>query len=392
MPISPEKTIMAIEAYFKILQEEGRSYTHWVGRLVPLTEWEACRFFIGVMLDQRQSAKRAWKAAEEFVEKRNKKWSAKTFWEHFAEMNIRDLRKYCQFLPDGDYHKSYAGINAKKFPNWLRENAQKIVEEYEVAENIWQKDLPANNENKIAEIHKRFSDFAGIGENLANMATFSLVRDHGYFGGWKSRKFLKIKFDTHVNRVISKAILSGNPEAGDALSYVKVLNETLDSPADFDRALFAIGQDFCQYDDCGHCPIKNACNANTDNIVYELDSPTLQLEFSNHDPRCFEKFEIQSFELTYASANELNNYGATIICDQTDIKQFKGGITIQNNGFEAAIRLKDGAFTLSILKSDFFDVPLENIMIFPYPSANEALFTGQSKDINFFVKIDFEEK
>lgn len=242
MSIAPEKTIKAVEAYYKTLEAECDPYTKWAQRKRPINEWKAIKFFIQVMLDQRQPVERAIAAAKEFVEKKDGHWSVNTFWKHFAEMSIRDIKKYCQFNSESDYTGSYAGINANKFPHWLKKNAQIIADRYEIVENIWEEDLPEDNEEKIKEIHKRFMEFEGIGEGLANMATFSLVKAHGYAGGIKSQKFLRIKFDTHVKRVVEKAILAGNEDLGSAKAYVRELNEKLDSPADFDQMLYKIGQ------------------------------------------------------------------------------------------------------------------------------------------------------
>lgn len=272
MSIAPPKTIKAIMSYYDYLQEIGEE-GRWAKRLRPLTDWDACKFFVGVMLDQRSPAERAWAASNEFVEKRDKRWTPTTFWIHISKMSLSEVNDYCQFKPGGDYTGFYAGQNCYKFngkgsqKGWLRQNAKKIVNTYDGrVESIWTDDLPVDNAEKILEIHSRFKEFQGIGSNLANMAVFALVRDRGYAGGIQSKKLLKIKFDVHVNRVITKAIISGNPQLGDAENYVEKLNGELDSPADFDLALYKIGQDYCQYDNCKECPIYNYCNTYKNNV------------------------------------------------------------------------------------------------------------------------------
>lgn len=270
MSIAPEKTIRAVEDFWQLLYDLEMEGTYWAKKLEPLTGWEACEFFIYVMLNQMQPEHRAWCAAEDCLKmlRGPKTTTFKTFWVNLANMNFNSLKRKLKFSVDNKYGYtgSYAGIKAKQFPRWLKKNANLIVEQYGVVENIWE-DLPNDNdEEKIQEMHARFAKFNNIGKNLANMAVFILVRDHGYAGGVKSKKFLKIKHDTHVDRVLSNAIISGNPELAPVESYIQKLNENLSSPADFDCALYNIGKKYCQYNNrpdskCSRCPIKDACNS-----------------------------------------------------------------------------------------------------------------------------------
>lgn len=275
MPITPQETITAIMAYWQRLADENAPNTMWRKNEQPPTGWDAVGFFVEVMLNQRQSEKRACNGAEEFVTRsRGKRWSPRTMWTHISEMTLPELRSFCTFSADNkcSYTGSYAGINADRFTGqhhkrgWLRTNADRIINMYRgYVENIWMDDLPDDNAGKILRIHERFQELAGIGDNLANMAVFQLVRYYGYAGGKESKKLLKMKFDTHVNRVLTRAIISGNEELGSAENYVRdVLNNVgispLDSPADFDFAVYSIGQDYCQYGYCGKCPIHEQCN------------------------------------------------------------------------------------------------------------------------------------
>lgn len=390
MPIAPEETIQSIMAYWNVLEERGEKFTHWAGRCRPLRGWDACRFFIGVMLDQMQPAKRTWAAAEEFVKKaRGNHWSPKTIWQHIAQMTIWELRRYCQFDPDNEYTGAYAGYNARRFPGWLRNNARIIVDQYELVENIWESDdLPGNNVQKIHEIHKRFAEFNGIGDNLANMAVFSLVRDHGYAGGRNSRRCLRIKFDTHVNRVLTKAILSGNPELISARQYVDILNTTLDSPADFDFALYTIGQDYCQYDTCNECPIHEHCNTYKDKEIHYYDKPELPVAFINQSNTCFQKFRILSFQLYYSS----NNANQIVLdADEENIKQHDAGISVEmQNRLECSLRIENDRFVFSVMVCEDMKEPIENITVHPYISISEIVFAGQNTQGNIFIRLEGE--
>lgn len=397
MLISPDKTINAVMDYWNKLRENGERDIRWAKHIKLLNEWKACRFFIGVMLDQMQPADRAWTAAEEFVNKRNHHWSYRTFWRHLAEMDIRSLRKYCNFDPqyESGYTGSYAGYNARKFPYRLRNNARIIVNEYQsIVENIWMVDLPRNNEDKIREITNRFQVFDGIGENLANMATFSLVRNHGYAGGFNSRKFLRIKLDTHVNRVLSKAILHGNPELETIKCYVQRLNRELESPADFDFAVYKIGQDYCQYNDCNNCPIRNVCNTYNDENFNDYDSIEFPFNFTNYSENCFKQFDITSFELSFSSNQHQNSHGFTLYVDEIEnIKQHEKGITVEDGeNLQCSLKIEKGKFLVTIAKCNFFEDEIRNIPVCPYVSNSEIIFKGGTVQNKIFITIEVERK
>lgn len=234
----------------------------WPKKIRERVGWDACQFFIFVMLDQMQRVERAEAAARDFIDKRDKRWTPRTIWRNIAQMKLRQLENYCTFSVknEHEYEGAYAGYNANKFSGWLRKNARIINERYGVVENIWLKDLPDEPSEKINELTRRFADFYGIGDNLANMAVSILVRDLGYAGSESSKKFLRIKFDVHVKRVVEKAILFGTEWQGNSKCYVKKLSEILDSPAEFDYAAFCIGKDFCMKDKCEECPICEQCN------------------------------------------------------------------------------------------------------------------------------------
>lgn len=260
MPVAPEQTIDAIMAYVK---DDLRSKCRfWPRKIRELVGWDACQFFIFVMLDQMQRVERTMAAAKDFIDKRDKRWTPRTFWRNIAQMKLRDVKRYCTFSDKNEhaYNGKYAGYNANKFSGWLRKNARIITERYEVVENIWLKDLPDEPSKKIDELTRRFADFHGIGNNLANMAVSILVRNYGYAGGESSKKFLRIKFDVHVKRVVEKAMLFGTEWQGNSRRYVNKLNEVLDSPAEFDYAAFYIGKNFCMKDKCEECPICEQCN------------------------------------------------------------------------------------------------------------------------------------
>ena len=66
MPVAPEQTIDAIMAYVK---DDLRSKCRfWPRKIRELVGWDACQFFILVMLDQMQRVERASAAAKDFID------------------------------------------------------------------------------------------------------------------------------------------------------------------------------------------------------------------------------------------------------------------------------------------------------------------------------------
>lgn len=398
MYIEPEKSLKAIMEYWQALAVRNE-HSHWPERKRTLKEWEAVRFFVEVMLNQRQPADRAWAASHEFVSKaKARHWSPRTVWQRIAEMSVHDIRVFCQFEHDKKWHGAYAGINFRKFEGygrrkgWLRENAQKIIDEYGLVDNVWNGDLPRDNEGQLQKIYERLSAFGGIGKNLANMAVFSLVRKHGYAGGMKSRGLLKIKCDTHVHRVIDRAIISGNPQLGPARLYVeKVLNGAgvLESPADFDYTAFRIGQDFCQYDDCGHCPINAACNACKQDAVEEYDDIDLPVGFLNQDSGCFARVNILACEVICAiNKGQMH----AVYADEDEIRRHDAGLSVAlKDGFEFSLRLTAEGYLFSMGKCPGYSGQIQDIVVYPYIGQDEIVFIHQGDAIVILVRVEIKK-
>lgn len=259
--------------HWEKLRSTGDEYTIWVNNdpndpntpnnpNKPTGE-EACLFFLKVILNQGQNSGRARLAAEEFVEKFYE-INEKSFWEKISRMREADLKEKCKFENGIHRGKNYAVRgNTKKFPSQMIENAKIIIKDYNgEVKNIWE-DITSPNQEQVDLLQKRFKRFDGIGEELSRMAVFQLVRKLGVAGGWKARRFLKVKRDTHLLNVIANAFL-GNADASDNDKKDFADSLVLDSPADFDHAAFDIGKKFCLKKGepkCPECPIRKACNA-----------------------------------------------------------------------------------------------------------------------------------
>lgn len=282
MSIKVQATIDMINAYYSeylnpILDKKWATENN-----VP-TGLEACSFFLGVMLDQMQRAERAWEGGRELAQKLKNEYAPsqrvhfQDIWYSLSRIRINNensfnrLKEFCSFDEGGEYSGYYAGVNCNDFPKWLVNNAKIIANQYDgVVENIWGggddlyiDEICADTADKHSNLEKKFMEFDGIGENLAHMAVFILVRDRGLCREKGVEKCLKIKLDTHVKTVLERTILCSHPEVGTLRDVINTLNSDLDSPANFDNALFTIGKNFCFSDKeplCKFCPIKDVCN------------------------------------------------------------------------------------------------------------------------------------
>lgn len=273
MSKSTAPVINAIMKYCDKLRAEGDPYTIWEKKPTPLKGKDSCLFFLKVILNQRQKSEVAGRAADEFIAKFYKN-DEKSFWKKINSMSESALEAACSFESTISFEKkgkqivvkegtSYAGINKKNFPSWIKDDAGIILESYQgQVENIW-KDMTTPSQQEVDLLHKRFKKFHGIGEELSRMAVFQLVRTYGIAGGWDARRFLKPKRDTHLLKVMRNAVFAGDPQMDNEEIKKFVDGLDLDSPADFDHAAFVIGKRFCSQSKCPECPIHEVCNAYT---------------------------------------------------------------------------------------------------------------------------------
>lgn len=224
----------------------------WSDKRRRFTKRKANEFFVGVMLDQMQEADRAWKAGKYMP----KYYFNDTddFWQEIANTHLSTIKKICKGGYDGQAFALSVKVNC--FPRNLKTAARKIVGEYKSdVRNIWNRIDAAH----VDEIYNRFKEFEGIGDALAKMAQFILVRDYGIAGGKESRKYLSVKPDVHLQRVLFRLGISEKKTAASVNSNVD--NLRLRSPADFDWAVWSIGREYCHpgNPDCSNCPLESVC-------------------------------------------------------------------------------------------------------------------------------------
>ena len=226
---------------------------YWSTARRRFTEKRANSFFVGVMLDQMQPAERAWKGAKYLVD--NYFRETDYFWSEIENTHLTRLRNICR---TGYNEQSFAlNVVANSFPNRLKSAARKIVSDYNSdVRNIWN----GVDKKDVDEIYRRFAEFEGIGDALAKMAQFILVRDYGVAGGRASKKYMSVKPDVHLQRVMFRL---GMYEEESARSVIVIADSLkLRSPADFDWAVWNIGRSYCHSKDpnCCDCPLKEVCD------------------------------------------------------------------------------------------------------------------------------------
>ena len=224
----------------------------WSDKRRRFTKRKANEFFVSMMLDQMQRAERAWKAGRYMVKHHFN--NTDDFWQEIADTHLSTIKKICR---EGYDRKAFAlGVKANSFPRHLKSAAKKIVSEYKSdVRNVWN-DVGAKH---VDEIYYRFNEFEGIGDALAKMAQFILVRDYGIAGGKESKRYLSVKPDVHLQRVLFRLGISEEETATSVNANVN--NMRLRSPADFDWAVWNIGRNYChsRSPDCSNCPLEAVC-------------------------------------------------------------------------------------------------------------------------------------
>lgn len=247
------KTVHRILGFYNVLEKDNNyQWAKWSRYRRRFSKKSSDAFFIGVLLDQGQNAERAWSGGQHLVENYFK--NKKNFWKSVSKTHYMTIKKICQKGYNGTSYASNYAFN--KFPNWLNNASIKMVNEYSGdPRNIW--NVSTDN---VKNIYDRFIDFDGIGDALAKMAQFILVRNYGVAGGLKNRANMSVKPDTLVRRVMFRSGISSSETVTESIEVIE--NLSLPSPADFDAAAWIIGREFCNKSDpkCSDCPILKVCD------------------------------------------------------------------------------------------------------------------------------------
>ncbi|MCY4558643.1 MAG: hypothetical protein OXF79_20165 [Chloroflexi bacterium] len=215
----------------------------------------ANKFFVGLLLDQLQTADRAWQGANYLVDRYFT--ATGNFWGEISDTHHATVNSICKKGFEG---QPFAlGLRVNSFPRQLRAAARKIVVEYDSdVRNVW------NDVGKedVDEIYWRLREFDGIGDALAKMGQFILVRSYGVAGGKESKKYMSVKPDVHLQRVLFRLGICASDTPTSVIENTEMLN--LESPADFDWSVWTIGHSFCHASnpDCGSCPLDALCEKN----------------------------------------------------------------------------------------------------------------------------------
>jgi endonuclease III len=252
MPTAQQKTVAAVMAYYSVL---SKSDTHeefrWSRIRKRFTLKKANAFFLGVMLDQGQLAERAWNGGDHFVENHFK--GRRGFWREVLAAHPQTVKSICTSGYEGTSYGSHYTTN--KFPQWLRAAAALMSEKYQGdPRNLW-----AVGPEDVSLLYDRFLEFDGIGDALAKMAQFILVRNYRVAGGRKNQSKMSVKPDVLVRRVLARTGIAESEKLNDVLGTLSELK--LRRPADFDASLWVVGREFCFKTNpyCEPCPLKREC-------------------------------------------------------------------------------------------------------------------------------------
>ena len=244
-----KRIVQAVMSYYDWLVENGDPAAVWSPSRHKFSRKDADAFFVGVMLDYQQHADRAWDGGKHIVRQH---FQEGAFWECVASTPLKKVEEIVRFGFDGKvYHRFWPRV-AKA----LKGAADLIATQYAGdVRKVW----AVRPSDDVDLIYERFKEFHGIGDALARMAQFILVRQYGVGGGEAQRQKLHVKPDVHLRRVTRRLGLVTARDAcgvGDEIAALEI-----ESPADFDLALFRTGQYFCraQGPNCSDCHLENVC-------------------------------------------------------------------------------------------------------------------------------------
>jgi endonuclease III len=252
MSAEQKNKVSAVMSYYSVLRKGNEHGDfRWSDVRKRFTLDKANAFFLGVMLNQGQLAERAWNGAEHFVE--NHFTGRRGFWNEILGAHPQTVKSICTSGYEG---KSYASVYCtNKFPRWLRSAARKMLATYQGdPRNIW-----AVAPKNVSLIYDRFREFDGIGDALAKMAQFILVRNFGVAGGKKNQSKMAVKPDRLVRRVPARTGITKSVALPHVLTSLNELR--LSRPADFDASLWVVGREFCSKTNpnCSKCPLQRVC-------------------------------------------------------------------------------------------------------------------------------------
>jgi endonuclease III len=249
--VKNKMVVAAMEYYDVLRRSDEHKDVRWTKGRKNFTLDKANAFFVWVLLNQGQKAERADEGSGHFIE--NQFTGRKGFWEIIATADPRVVKRICTSGYNG---KSYATFYTKnKFPQWLRSAAMLMLKKYRGdPRNIW-----AVTHGDVGPIYDRFKEFDGIGDALAKMAQFALVRNYGMAGGKKYHSMMSVKPDVLVRRVLARTGLATSEDIDHVLTALKELK--LRRPVEFDASLWVVGRSFCDKSspDCDNCPFDNVC-------------------------------------------------------------------------------------------------------------------------------------
>jgi uncharacterized HhH-GPD family protein len=227
----------------KLLRNYGRKLQ---GESDP-EDWDVSKFsniefFYGVIFDQGIRADLAWDAPSELKKRLGHLNPRK-----IAKMDERDLTKIMR------YPKSLHRYR-RKMPNWIIEASNLLVEKYDgKPQKIWS-DSP-----RAGDLQRRFTEFKGIGQKKASMATNILVREKNVPVRGVDLSEIDVSSDVHVRRVFLRSGLIDADGVEAAVRAARLLNPKY--PGELDLPAWYIGKQFChpRMPDCPRCPLSTAC-------------------------------------------------------------------------------------------------------------------------------------
>ena len=188
--MATDRRVRAVMANYNRMARNCEPGTKRATARKRFTEMSANAFSIGVLLDRQIPFEQAREGGRHMAREH---FQNGDFWEDVCRTRIDTLRRIARTGFDG---KAYF-----RFPRELAKNLKRAAEiitgRYDGdVRKLWNVD-----EEHVDAIYDRLEEFRGIGDALAKMGQFALVREYGVAGGERSKRRMCVKPDIHVKRV-----------------------------------------------------------------------------------------------------------------------------------------------------------------------------------------------
>jgi len=208
--------------------------------LIKDIEHQPEALFIGMLMDRRIKAERAWSIPYIILS-------------HYGTLSFEKLKDVPLDEWIAFFNRNHLHIDNKGMAKVLYLAIKKVNSEYAGdPSNLWK------SETDASRLVQRFQEFHGVGDKLGTMIVNILLRDFKF--PFNNLLGIDISPDIQVVKVFHRLGLIPKESKTDTIRKARTMNP--DFPGIFDLGAWEIGRDYCKPSSplCTQCPLSNYCD------------------------------------------------------------------------------------------------------------------------------------